>query len=55
MTADQALPAAPGRYGPATMLRSLSAHPRLVDAVLAGALVVAGLLEGAIVPTNRSF
>ena len=43
---------APG-YGPATMLRTLRAHPRLTDAVLAGVLVVAGLLEGSLVDTNR--
>jgi signal transduction histidine kinase len=35
------------------MLRVLGAHPRLADATLAGVLVVAGVLEGAIVSTNR--
>jgi signal transduction histidine kinase len=55
VTVRPALPAAFRRYGPATMLRYVSAHPRLVDVVLAGTLVVTGLLEGAIVPTNRSF
>ncbi|WP_344689697.1 sensor histidine kinase [Blastococcus jejuensis] len=35
------------------MVRYLSSHPRLVDAVLAGVLVVAGLLEGSLVETNR--
>ena len=41
------------RYGPATMLRPLRDHPRLLDAVLAGVLVVAGLVEGGLVETNR--
>ena len=35
------------------MLRPLRDHPRLVDAVLAGVLVVAGLVEGGMVETNR--
>jgi signal transduction histidine kinase len=55
MTTDRLLQAPLGRYRPATMLRFLGAHPRLVDAVLAGVLVAAGVLEGAIVPTNRPF
>ena len=55
MTTERLVEAPPERYRPATMLRFLGAHPRLVDAVLAGVLVVAGVLEGAIVPTNRSF
>jgi signal transduction histidine kinase len=47
--------AARPRYGPATMLASLRAHPRLVDAVLASALVLLGVVEGALVETNRPF
>jgi signal transduction histidine kinase len=35
------------------MLRFLASHPRLADAALAGVLVAAGLLEGAVVTTNR--
>lgn len=37
----------------ATMLWMIKAHPRLADALIAGALVVAGLVEGALLPTNR--
>ena len=55
VTTDGLLRTASARYGPATMLRSLGAHPRLVDALLAGSLVLAGVLEGAITTTNRSF
>src|SRR5688500_5070065 len=55
MTIDPFLPEPAGRYRPATMLRFLGAHPRLVDAVLAGALVVVGVLEGALIATNRPF
>ncbi|MCW2740907.1 MAG: sensor histidine kinase [Blastococcus sp.] len=55
MTSDVA-PAAPvRRYGPATMLRRIGQHRGLVDAGLAGVLVVAGVLEGALVDTNRPF
>jgi len=35
------------------MLWMIKAHPRLADALIAGALVVAGLVEGALLPTNR--
>jgi len=35
------------------MLRTIKANPRLIDALIAGALVVAGVLEGALLPTNR--
>jgi signal transduction histidine kinase len=37
------------------MLRALRTRPAVVDAALAGVLVIAGLLEGAIVSTNRPF
>jgi signal transduction histidine kinase len=55
VTTKRRPPAAPDGYGFVTMVRFLSAHPRLVDGVLAGALVLAGVLEGALVVTNRSF
>ena len=35
------------------MLSTLRTRPRVVDAALAGTLVLAGLLEGVLVPTNR--
>jgi signal transduction histidine kinase len=43
------------RYVPATMLPKLRIRPVWVDAVLAAVLVVAGVVEGAVVPTNRPF
>ena len=55
MTPQGSRTAAAPRYGPATMLRTLRDRPALVDAVLAGVLVVAGLLEGSLVETNRPF
>jgi signal transduction histidine kinase len=55
VTTSRRPPAALERYGFATMVRFLSAHPRPFDGVLAGALVLAGVLEGALVVTNRSF
>ena len=55
MSQDRGPVGPPARYRPATMLRRLGSHPRLVDAVLAGVLVVAGVVEGALVTTNRPF
>jgi signal transduction histidine kinase len=53
MTAQVSRSVTAPRYGPATMLRNLRDRPRLFDAVVAAVLVVAGLLEGGLVDTNR--
>ena len=53
MTAQASRSTGLPRYRPATMLRTLRDRPGLVDAFLAGVLVVAGLLEGSLVDTNR--